>query len=122
MSILCYVDVGFLLTLLVCAIDVVRQTSPLKHPWHSIGFASMSIGAAGWILQDLTGIVPSWYAMALHGGLAIYAALGAWALFTHKRNQSNARGITEPDGGDCWSAVEVVGAATGGQDRTGKHR
>lgn len=106
MSLLCFLDAAFLLVLLVCAIDVVRQTSPLRHPAHAIGFGAMSIGAAGWILQDLSGVVPSWYAIVFHGGLATYAALGAYALYAHKRGKQNES--TNP----IRAAVSVANTAT----------
>lgn len=82
---LCGLDAFCLGILLVCAIDIIRQTNPLRHPFHAMGFVAMAIGASAWILRDLSGMTPSWFTLLFHSGLAIYSALGAYALWAHKR-------------------------------------
>lgn len=89
MSILCGLDAFCLSILLVCAIDIIRQTNPLRHPFHAMGFVAMAIGSSAWILRDLAGVVPSWFTILFHSGLAIYSALGAYALWANKRGDES---------------------------------
>lgn len=117
MSALGVLDICFLSVLLFCAIDIIRQTNPLRHPFHALGFVAMAIGAAGWVLQDLAGIVPSWYAVLFHAGLAIYSALGAWALWAYNREQENVRDDSESDREPLRATLAVVSTATGRQGR-----
>lgn len=117
MSLLCLFDASCLSLLLFCAIDIIRQTNPLRHPFHALGFVAMAIGASGWILQDMAGITPSWYAVMFHAGLAIYSALGAYALWFHKKDREDVERDSEPVGRTVRAAVESVSGPTGQQGR-----
>lgn len=96
MNLLCLLDAACLSVLLLCAVDIIRQTNPLRHPFHAIGFVAMALGAAAWILQDARGIEPAWFSIVFHAGLAIYSALGAYALWANKKGLKRAATIDEP--------------------------
>lgn len=120
MSLLSIFDAVCLSFLLLCALDIIRQTNPLRHPFHAFGFVAMAIGAIGWILKDLSGIEPSWYSVLFHFGLAVYATLGAYALWAYKQEQSHVGSDSETPGSAVRAAVDVVATATDCKGRYAK--
>lgn len=90
MSSLAIIDIVCLSVLLMCALDIIRQTNPLRHPFHAVGFFALALGASAWILQDLSS-EPQWYSVVFHGGLCIYSALGAHALWAANRKKPSVQ-------------------------------
>jgi hypothetical protein len=68
-------DVALLATTLLCACDALRQIHPRQQPLRALAFALVAIGALGWIDMLIRGGRASWFALALHGGFAIYSVI-----------------------------------------------
>lgn len=75
MNYLTALDIVFLLVILLCAGDALRQLHPFTHPIRSIAFGLVTIGSFGWIGHDVEGNPIQWWALSLHTGFAIYAVL-----------------------------------------------
>lgn len=68
-------DIAMLAVILICAFDALRQVTPAREPFRALAFVLVTVGAFGWIACDLRGLPVHWWALSLHLGFAIYAAL-----------------------------------------------
>jgi hypothetical protein len=73
MTVLTLLDAALLLIILICAFDALRTSSIKREPVRSVAFTLICIGSFGWIRHDFEGAPVQWWAIALHGGFAIYA-------------------------------------------------
>lgn len=70
-------DIALLSVILACGFEVVRLLHPRTQPWLALTFVLITVGAFGWIDYDLRGNPVPWFAVVLHAGFALAAALVA---------------------------------------------
>lgn len=79
-----------LVTLVLCAGEMLRLQNPSSHPLHAAASLLVAFGAMHELAQNLRGHPVSWCAVALHCGAACYAC---WFM----RAQSAQRRKTDVD-------------------------
>jgi hypothetical protein len=67
-------DIAALVVILLCAGDALRTLSPFEQPVRAAAFSLVAIGSFGWIGIDLRQ-APSWWAVVMHVGFALYALI-----------------------------------------------
>jgi hypothetical protein len=68
-------DFFLLASILLFAFEALRVTHFKAEPLCAVAFALITIGAFGWAINDLYGVVVPLYAVVLHAGFAVHVLL-----------------------------------------------
>lgn len=67
--------------IVVAALDYLRANQFSDRPWQSVAFFMLAIAAFGLLVERLTGVVPTPWAVLLHAGLITYAGVHRCEIF-----------------------------------------